>query len=65
MPVIVSGGMPGPLSSKTMRVGFAGRRLDFALPVVIVTLMTGATSASSQASMLLSTSSLVMTLGHS
>ena len=40
MPAMVSGGMPGPLSSKTMRVGLAARRLDLAWPVVIVTLMT-------------------------
>ena len=41
-PVTVSAGMPGPLSSITMRVG-----LRF-LPIVMVTLMTGAIPASSQ-----------------
>jgi hypothetical protein len=58
MPLMVSAGMPGPLSLMTMRVGFPR------LPVVIVTLMTGATSASSQASIPLSTSSLTITSGH-
>ena len=38
IPAIVAGGMPGPLSSTTMRVGLPD------LPVVIVTLMTGAIS---------------------
>jgi hypothetical protein len=59
MLVTVSGGMPGPLSSTLMRVGIPDS------PLVMATLMTGAISASSQASMPLSTSSLAMTRSHS
>ena len=50
----------GTIVLDTMRVG-----LPLSLPIVIVTLMTGAISASSQASMPLSTNSLMTTRGHS
>jgi hypothetical protein len=58
MPAMVSPGMPGPLSSTTMRSGFPF------LPVLIVILMIGATPDSSQASAALSTNSLMMTSSH-